>query len=184
MLKALPKAPAREAPYFYDSLLAFMRHPFLQNLFQSRLWKFCVVGTSSTVIERSIYLLISHALPAPLWWAAQSTSFLFGVTNGFYWNRRWTFSSGSHAPMKQQYLKFIATNLVGLLLTLLLTIIFFWIYTGRMHPNSDADKHINFLSGLCAIPFVVVWNFTASRLWTFKSPATVRDEDLPIASTR
>lgn len=112
-------------------------------------------------------------LPAHLSWLGQCTSFLFGVTNGFYWNRRWTFSSGSQVPMKQQYPKFIATNLVGLILTLMLTISFFWVYTSRLHPNGNADKRVYFLSSLCAIPFVVIWNFSASRLWTFKTSQTV-----------
>lgn len=173
-------APAREAPYFYDSLLRFMRHPFFQNLFQSRLWKFCVVGASSTFIDKGVFWLLMKAFPLSPWWELQSVSFVLGVTNGFFWNRHWTFQSDSHAPMKQQYPKFVLSNAIGLALNLLITKGFLMLFLGGAKPNPLLHRELILFSSLCAVPIVVIWNFTASRLWTFKTSQAVQEEALPI----
>lgn len=157
-----------------------MRHPFFQNLFQSRLWKFCVVGASSTVIDKGVFWLLLKAFPLSAWWGLQSVAFVLGVTNGFFWNRLWTFQSDSHAPMKQQYPKFVASNIVGLGLNLLITKGFLLLFIGNVKPNPLLNSEIIVFSSLCAVPIVVVWNFTASRLWTFKTSQAVQEEALPL----
>ena len=161
-----------------------MRPSFFQRLLQGRLLKFCVVGLSSTIIDKGIFLLIMTVMPVDYWWVAQSISFIFGVTNGFYWNRHWTFASETHESMKRQYPKFLASNAIGLLITLLLTKGFFILYTGRVHHAGASDKKIYFFCGLCAIPLVVIWNFTASRFWTFKSPSSTPADNAPSIAPR
>ncbi len=175
----------RGAPYFWDSFLAFMRQPFFQALLQRRIFKFCVVGASSTVIDKGIFWLLMTAYPSFPWWLSQSISFIFGVTNGFFWNRFWTFKSDEHASMTEQYPKFVLSNIIGLALNLLITKGFLILFTGHAQHNANTDKMIILVASLCAVPLVVVWNFTASRLWTFKPPATptpVGHDEVPIAS--
>ncbi len=143
----------------------------LQRLLSGSFLKFCVVGASSTVIDKAIFYALMTFVPALPWFVSQSIAFLFGVTNGFFWNRYWTFKSNQHASMGTQYPIFVATNVVGLALNLLITKGFLIAFTGHAKHNALADKNIILCASLCAIPIVVVWNFSASRLWTFRASA-------------
>lgn len=159
-----------------------MRHPFFQALLKSRIWKFCAVGASSTVIDKGIFWLLMSAYPFLPWWVSQSISFAFGVTNGFIWNRLWTFKSDAHASMKTQYPKFVVSNAIGLLLNLLITKGFLILFTGHAQHNAVADKTIILIASLCAVPLVVIWNFSVSRFWTFKTPSVPAPPSSPIAA--
>jgi len=162
-----------------------MRPSFIQRLLQGRLLKFCVVGLTSTIIDKAIFYGLMTFFPTFPWFLSQSISFLFGVTNGFFWNRKWTFAANEHESLVAQYPKFVATNVVGLVLNLLITKAFLILFTGQLKHNSTSDKNIILIASLCAIPLVVIWNFTASRLWTFKSPpSTPADSTSPIAPPR
>ncbi len=160
-----------------------MRQPFLQALIQRRIFKFCVVGASSTVISSGIFWLLMTAFPSLAWWVSQSISFVFGVTNGFFWNRLWTFKSDEHASINEQYPKFVLSNIIGLALNLLITKGLLILFTGQAQHNANSDKMVIIGASLCAIPIVVIWNFSASRFWTFKTPAAPKaHEEAPIAS--
>ena len=62
--------------------------------------KFCIVGASSTLVDKgTLYALLKWAeanAPHVPWWACATLSFCLAVTNGFFWNRRWTFQAGAH----------------------------------------------------------------------------------------
>src|SRR5262249_9690498 len=102
--------------------------------------KFCIVGAGSTVIDFGVFALLDRvahlpdhllALLAghPAWHAlaerihagirrAAALSFTLAVTNGYYGNRRWTFSGGAGANGSRQYAQFVLVNVIGLLLNL------------------------------------------------------------------
>jgi putative flippase GtrA len=123
-------------------------------------------------------------VPTLPWFVSQSISFIFGVTNGFYWNRKWTFAANDHGAMIEQYPKFVATNVVGLVLNLLITKAFLIMFTGQMKHTANTDKNIILIASLCAIPLVVIWNFSASRLWTFKSTPSKPSNTAPATPPR
>jgi putative flippase GtrA len=135
-----------------------------------QLIKFCLVGASSTVINMVILRILLIGLPAFPWWAAQSVAFVFGVTNGFYWNRRWTFAAQKQASAKRQMPKFVATNLIGLFLNLMIMKGLLIVFTGQTAHAANPEPNTVQLAQLCAIPLVVIWNFSASRFWTFRKP--------------
>jgi putative flippase GtrA len=132
--------------------------------------KFCLVGGSSTVINLSIFYFLRTSFPLIPWWASQTVGFVFGVLNGFHWNRRWTFASQHQGPLRRQLPMFLATNTVGLVLNLLITKGFLWLFTGQVIHRVNPDPKINMLATICAIPIVVIWNFSISRFWTFRKP--------------
>lgn len=137
-----------------------------------QLIKFCLVGASSTVISISIQWMLLHAFPLAPWWLLVSIAFCFGVTNGFIWNRLWTFRARDLGSPKQQYPKFVLTNIIGLGLNLLITKGFLTLFTGQLvHAQNPDPKQVT-LASLCAIPIVVIWNFCAARFWTFRAPKT------------
>jgi putative flippase GtrA len=137
-----------------------LSHPTL-----ARFLRFAVVGVSATTIDLGLfYLLVTEwgwQTPALLL-AAKSLSFGLGVTNGFLWNRWWTFqATAGHAPT--QYVKFLLVNLIGLALDNGIVQLAFLI--GRSWLPL---KLLTLIAGLLAIPPVALWNFAAHSLWTFK----------------
>ncbi len=143
--------------------------------------KFCIVGASSTVITFAVYFLLIEvlhfdrlfhllAMARP---PAQAIAFVCGVTNGFIWNNRWTFRRSGEAGAGGRYAKFFGTNVVGLLLNLAISNA-----VAHVLPASVIDS-LNRLSPLkdwpgligmsAATVIVVLWNFVASKYWTFKS---------------
>lgn len=135
-----------------------------------QLIKFCLVGASSTVIDISIYAFLINTFPQMPWYFSQSIAFCFGVTNGFIWNRLWTFQARQTAA-RTQYPKFFLANAIGLALNLGLQKVFLVLMTGQLVHAANPSPRTLILVKLCAIPIVVIWNFSVSRLWTFRAPA-------------
>lgn len=128
--------------------------------------KFCLVGASSTLVDVGIYSALTHGFS--LWWVmAKVISFTLGVTNGFIWNSRWTFNHFENADPRKRYIKFVAVNIVGLLLSLtIMKTIFVLHYGSWQHDNPKGL--IAIFAMLTATPIVVFWNFFANKHWTFK----------------
>lgn len=149
-----------------------------------QLAKFCVVGLSSFIIDAVSFNILSYRLHVPLL-IAKTITFMFGVTNGFIWNRRWTFQKRSgNAAM--QYPKFVITNMIGLVLnlsimtgTLVLAARTGFIrgdFTPSQIPSmlltAEGRKAFDWIAVntalIVATFFVTTWNFTAARLITFR----------------
>ena len=141
-----------------------------------QLVKFCLVGASSTVIDKgTLWLLLNDVMPGTPWWISATASFCLAVTNGFVWNRHWTFRARGHASVGQQYSKFFSANVIGLLLNLGLTKLFLIVFTGQLrHVGGNPDAVTILLASLSAVPFVMFWNFAASKYWTFRQPRDPR----------
>ncbi|MCC2669159.1 MAG: putative rane protein [Armatimonadetes bacterium] len=141
--------------------------------------KFLIVGASSTLIDTAIYLLLIERLHLQALVGseergrliAQSISFAIAVTNGFFWNNKWTFQSSEVGGRQKRYAKFVLTNLVGLSLNLL---ILHYVAKHLVPASLSSLLHHYLLDPegligkLVATAVVVFWNFTASKLWTFK----------------
>src|SRR5207248_2309690 len=97
-------------------------------------------------------------------------AFLIAVTNGFYWNSRWTFRGPGKAHAR--YVKFLATNAIGLCLNVTLTLVLARLtpapVVALLRPFLHKDPAA-FFGKAIATTVVVFWNFTASKYWAFKS---------------
>ena len=144
--------------------------------------KFCIVGFSSTSISIGIvYLLkdyfhfelVVHNFLAgsPNWqhfvdsnhlWlqTAGTVGFIFGVTNGFIWNSRWTFPQKDASKRRQQCLRFFAVNVSGQTVNWIVTFILMQTMEGRGY-----QVHASIFGAIVVSAF---WNFTLNRLWAFK----------------
>jgi putative flippase GtrA len=132
--------------------------------------KFCVVGATSFIIDVGLsYFLTFHM---HLWWVlAKTISFSLAVTNGFIWNRLWTFQAVGQRKQHEQYAMFFGVNIVGYILNLSIMKSVFWAATGTwrgQHPT----KPVWLLATLFATSVVVFWNFFANKHWTFKRRPT------------
>jgi len=128
--------------------------------------KFCIVGSSSFTIDAGVsfflhyYCLFSVEL-------AKTISFVLAVTNGFIWNRRWTFRAVGLRRKREQYAMFFAVNIVGLVLnvSIVKTVILFETHTWL---DQRPTKPVFLAATLVATAIVVFWNFFANKHWTFK----------------
>jgi putative flippase GtrA len=141
--------------------------------------KFCIVGASSTLIDFGIfYLLIEivhiHSLvghPDLARALAVCAGFLVAVTNGFFWNSRWTFRKAEAEGQGKRYLRFVFTNAIGLALNLMVTLLVARIVPAPLLvPLAKVLKKdpAGFVGKGVATLFVLFWNFTASKYWTFR----------------
>ncbi len=117
--------------------------------------KFGLVGLSGLVIDFGLTYLVKEKL---CWnkYVANSLGFIVACTSNYILNRIWTFQSAD-AGILQQYLKFVTVSVVGLGLSNLLV----YLLHERLKLNFYVAK-------LGAIAIVMVWNFSANYLFTFK----------------
>jgi putative flippase GtrA len=158
------------------------KEPFLQRLFRHpgfrQFVKFCIVGGSSTLLDMAILSFLLHFLPHLFWWVSQSIAFAISVSNGFYWNRHWTFKARDFGKAHTQYSIFVTTNLVGLGINLFVMKTFLVILTGKLiHGPQNPDNTKVLIAYICAIPFGVVWNYLAAKHWTFRQPKHLQEQD-------
>jgi len=148
-----------------------------------QLVKFCIVGFSSMIVDKgllwvlTIHFLLMTRLPAVPWWTWTTLTFCLAVCNGFIWNRRWTFQAQSAVQAHRQFIKFLATNTVGWLLNSCITKMFLIFFTGKVVHDQNPDPQHLLLASICAIPFVVIWNFSAAKYWTFRAPKEAAESE-------
>ncbi|MCC6442363.1 MAG: GtrA family protein [Armatimonadetes bacterium] len=142
--------------------------------------KFCIVGSSSMVIDLGLLFILvqlaRHHYQAQIAvdpnlgvfvipTVAKIFSFAAAVTNGYYWNRRWTFARASRKRIRYQYTQFVLVNVVGMGINLL-----------AMNRSMVLLKHLslgipdNILylpATILAVAVSVFWNFFANKHWTF-----------------
>lgn len=146
--------------------------------------KFCIVGFSSTAIDWGLYYSVKNLIMIPnhvgtavmgaiglVGWAiafevciSNVISTGTAVLNGFYWNSRWTFRSADASNRRQQFVRFIAVNVVGMALNT--TIVLY--LTISLTSNGHSSNRMQILPKVVATVIVMFWNFFANKFWTFK----------------
>ena len=120
-----------------------------------RFVKFSVVGLSGTVVNMAVYAAAIYG--GMYYMAAAVLSFLFAVTNNFYWNFRWTFRGQAvERSLRNKYLRFLGFSVLNLGINLLLL--------RALVENFDLNKT---LAQLVAIVLVSVLNFGMNAKFTF-----------------
>jgi len=117
--------------------------------------KFSIVGLSGTLVNMAVYAL---AVQSGLYYlAAAIVSFLFAVTNNFYWNFRWTFKGqAANRSKRNKYFRFLGVSVLNLGVNLLLL--------GAFVERLDMDKN---LAQLVSIGMVSVLNYFMNVWFTF-----------------
>ncbi len=129
-----------------------------------QLVKFALVGTTSTAINFAVLNLMLIALHQGRY-PSVTVAFLVSVVNGYVWNKRWTFREAQAKAVHTQFSQFLLVNAVGFGLDLLII----RLISGPLETNLHLSMVIaTNIAQLVATAVVVVWNFTANRLWTFK----------------
>jgi len=119
-----------------------------------KLIKFGLVGCSGMVVDFGVTWLCKEKLQ---WnkYVSNSLGFVLAATNNYIWNRLWTFQSAS-SQVSREYGLFLIISLIGLGLNNLIIFL--------LH---DRLKLNFYLSKLCAIACVTLWNFFMNYFFTF-----------------
>ena len=129
-----------------------------------RFIKFSIVGLSGTLVNMAVYAV---AVNSGLYYLiAAVISFLFAVTNNFYWNFRWTFKGqAAFRSRRNKYFRFLAVSLLNLGINLLLLRLF--VETLAM------DKTV---AQMVSIGLVSILNFLMNSRFTFGEKAVDQEE--------
>lgn len=138
--------------------------------------KFCVVGLSNTAIHFGVFnaVLLATDLRTHPYGVniAAGIAFIFAATNGFVWNRQWTFRGRGHIP--HEYARAICVYTVGLVLNQGITrgaVLWLAGAGGVALPSVLAAN----LTQIAATGVVVFWNFFMFRFWVFQRVARPDD---------
>src|ERR1700676_2567203 len=116
--------------------------------------KFATVGISNTLLSFAVYTLLLKVFG--VWYiAASAIGFIAGATNGFLWNRAWTFRG--HVGDALTPVRWMVVQGTGLFANLGLIYMFV--------SGAGLDK---LLGQACATAIVTVLTFLANRAWTFR----------------
>lgn len=135
------------------------RLPFAQRPLARQFVKFSLVGVTNTIWDFATYTALTRG-----WFGfslhylqANFFAFFLSVLNSYYWNKRWTFR---HEGTRHHVLftKFFLVNLVTLGFYELLL----YLLVDRAQLYDLAGKGV-------ALLVMLVWNFGANRLWTFRA---------------
>jgi len=117
--------------------------------------KFGIVGVSNTALTFIVYTLLLKVFG--VWYlAASAIGFMVGATNGFIFNRRWTFAD--HVGDSLTPVRWAIVQGAGLGINELLLYLFV--------DSAHVDK---LLAQAFATSVVTVTTFLVNRAWTFRS---------------
>lgn len=137
-----------------------------------RFIKFSIVGLSGTVVNLAVYAL---AVQGGLYYMmAAVISFIFAVTNNFYWNFRWTFKgrAADRSP-RNKYFRFLGFSVFNLGVNLILLRVFV--------ETLGMDKT---MAQLAAIGLVSVLNFGMNAKFTFGEKRSLEKQDGPFGEEK
>ena len=116
--------------------------------------KFGIVGTSGVVVDFGITYILKEKLKIQQY-ISNAIGFLCASTTNYFLNRFWTFHS-TDPNISLEYGRFILVSMLGLAINTLIL----WLLVTKFKWNF-------YLSKLCAIGVVTVWNFFVNLAFTF-----------------
>lgn len=117
--------------------------------------RYTLVGTIGLVFDAtSLYLMVEFGRIQVM--IAAAIAFMIAIIVSFVLHRIWTFKDHSH-NIKRQFLSFFLISCINFVITLVcmylfVEVLFIWYM----------------LAKLITATIVLIWSYTANRLWTFK----------------
>lgn len=116
--------------------------------------KFGIVGLSGVLVDFGFTFLCKEIIKIPKY-ISNAIGFTIAASSNYYFNRIWTYHS-QNPEIAIEYSKFIVISLIGLGINTLIL----WILVSKFKKNF-------YISKLCAIAVVTVWNFIINTIFTF-----------------
>jgi putative flippase GtrA len=144
-----------------------------------RFIKFALVGISGTVVDFSIFNLLSSVMGFATI-PSSVVSFIVAVFNNFFWNRQWTYPESKAFSFRDQFGKFAIVSVIGLIVR---TLIFSNIENPLIRMSAAYLDKIPLTPAVIghnmalAIVIVIVlfWNYFANKIWTYKGIKEVEE---------
>ena len=151
MLQNIPPRTGRLAAVRHSEPLGLKPHHFEVAI---QFAKFAIVGVSNTAITFVVYTALLKGAGIS-YLIASAFGFIAGATNGFLWNRRWTFSDhvgDAYTPVRWGIVQ-------GLGLVIDETLLYLLVHDGGVGK---------LLAQALAIVVVTITTFVLNRAWTFR----------------
>lgn len=147
---------------FVVSFLSRFLPPFAQ------FGKFAAVGFSSTAIDFGVLNILSLATGITAGFILGGVNipgFGVAVVSSYFWNKFWTFKAGGEGSLFQDFPKFLAVAVVGLVLNSGI-VIFVTTYTPPFF-GLNPQTHLN-IAKVIATLLVLFWNFLGFKFIVFR----------------
>lgn len=131
--------------------------------------KFGIVGFTGTFVDFLFYkLLIWYLALTPAWSKAFSTE--TAIINNFFLNNMWTFRHRkTEDKLFMRFVKFNGVSLVGLVMAVLIVKFLHMMFGDGFVDLGFRKVAYNNFYFFATIPPVMLWNFTANHLFTWKN---------------
>lgn len=130
--------------------------------------KFAAVGLSSTAIDFGILNILSLTTGITAGFILGGVNipgFGVAVVSSYFWNKFWTFRAGGEGGLFQDFPKFLAVAVVGLVLNSGI-VIFITTYVPPFF-GLNPQTHLN-IAKVIATLLVLVWNFLGFKFLVFR----------------
>lgn len=127
-----------------------------------RFVKFALVGALGAIIDFALLNILRGYFGWPLLWA-NTTSVSVAILSNFVWNRLWTYPESRSRKKRKQLPQFALVNIVGLVINNVIVVGLDAVFVPLMGEPLSYN-----LAKLIAIGIVLLWNFGANRLWTYR----------------
>jgi len=118
--------------------------------------RYALIGCMNFAVTLLVFTVLGRSVPAV------AAAFIVSNTMSFFLNKHWAFRDRSSHAVVRQYVLFFLFTLVGL-----------GISTGGFAlfriPLARFGVIGRYEALIACLPFVVLWNFTAYRRWTFNA---------------
>ena len=151
--------------FFIGVLVAKFLEKFTAIIFQ--IVKFAEVGVLNTFIDAGIlnFLIGASGITAGVWLAPLNTiSFLFAMTNSYFWNKFWTFKNEGQATGKN-FMQFLMVSGIGWGINTGILVLVTSLVSPLFSLSAGAWANI---AKFGAIFISMVWNFVGYKFFVFK----------------
>ncbi len=134
--------------------------------------RFATVGGLGSLTDIGVLNLLLYRFGIPIL-LSNTVSISAAILQNYWLHRCWTFANQGRNELKAQLAKFTMTSLIGLILSnlMLRPLVALWagIILELLGQVDWMETLSTNLGKLTSIGVVLFWNYTASRLWTFRS---------------
>ncbi len=131
---------------------------------RERFFKFAVVGAIGTVVDFSVFILLTRVTGLPVL-SANPFAVSAAIVSNFIWNRFWSFPESRERAILPQFIQFASINFLGLLINQLIM----WVMLTRVLPMLNFSEAFGpILAKAVAIGIVLFWNFGINRVTTYR----------------
>ncbi|MFN8529386.1 MAG: GtrA family protein [Anaerolineae bacterium] len=155
-----------------------------------RFLKFAIVGAIGAVIDFTTLFVLQATLLSPVEpnkqlkvALATTVAFSAAVISNFIWNRIWTYPDSRSRSVRRQLAQFTLINLIGWIgRTVWVSSAYHWLGITLMPlllpeiqllrpgyiPSESAEAKLGTMAAwLIGVIIIMIWNYTANRLWTY-----------------